>query len=110
MPVRISIDRKNDKVTFETVSVALSDAVFWINNDPQAAHWPGSSTQQFTRSQIGPAPSPNSDSFSVFIKGQTPPYPISYGCLVSGHTQEIGLIKVYLDFGPAGTAPVTIPS
>jgi hypothetical protein len=112
MPVRISIDRQEaDQVTFETVYAALSDTVFWINHDPKAPHWPAASpTQQFTRSQIGPAPSPNSDSFSVFIKGNTPPYPIQYGCIVPGHTQEVGLINVYLDFGPAGITPATIPA
>ena len=112
MPVRISIDRQKDNtVTFETVYAALSDTVFWINNDPKAPHWPAASAAQpFTRSQIGPAPSPNSDSFPVFIKGNTPPYPIKYGCIVSGHTQEAGLINVYLDFGPAGTKPATIPA
>jgi hypothetical protein len=112
MPVRISIDRhKDNSVTFETVYAALSDTVFWINNDPKAPHWPAASpTQPFTRSQIGPAPSPNSDSFSVFVKGNTPPYQIKYGCIVSQHTQESGLINVYLDFGPAGTAPATIPA
>ena len=111
MPVRISIDRQqNNTVTFQTVFVALSDTVFWTNNDRKAPHWPAAShTQVFTRSQIGPAPSPNSDSFSVFINGQTPPYQINYGCIVSGHTQEAGTINVYLDFGPAGTKPVTIP-
>jgi hypothetical protein len=111
VPVRISIDRhKDNSVTFKTVYVALSDTAFWINNDKKAPHWPAASpTQLFTRSQIGPAPSPNSDSFPVFVSGKTPPYDINYGCIVSGHSTESGVIKVYLDFGPAGTTPATIP-
>jgi hypothetical protein len=115
MPIRISIDREADNsVQFKTVYVSLSDTAFWINNDPKAPHWPAaSSAQPFTRSQIGPAPSPNSDSFSVFVKGNTPPYQIKYGCIVPQHTHESGIIHVYTDFGPAGpvaTAPVTIAS
>jgi len=93
MPVQISIKRVGGKVEFQTVSVSLSDTVFWTNEDTTEPHWPD---QKFSRSQIGPAPSPNSDSWPVAVL--VAPYKITYGCAL--HSNETGVINVYADFAP----------
>jgi hypothetical protein len=107
MPVRISISRKGN-VEFATVSVASSDTVFWMNEDKDAAHWPVLNGVNLTLTQVAPAPSDNSVSWSVANAGGTPPFQITYGCSIDKHGAEKGIINVYADFGPLlPTSPAT---
>jgi hypothetical protein len=78
----------NGTVTFETVSVDVTENVFFTNQDPQQAHWPTLSTNQ-----LGPAPSPNSSQCT--LPQGTAPYRVTYGCQISGHQNEQGIINVF---------------
>lgn len=86
---QINITRNsNGTVTFETVSIDVTDNVFFTNLDPQQAHWPTLSTNQ-----LGKAPSPNSSQCTV--PQGTAPYQVTYGCQITGHQNEQGIINVY---------------
>lgn len=76
------------KVTFEEVSIDVTENVFFTNLDPKEAHWPTLSTNQ-----LGPAPSPNSSQCTV--PQQDAPYQVKYGCKVDGHQNEQGIINVF---------------
>jgi len=110
----------NGKVTFETVSVDVTDNVFFTNLDPQQAHWPywdpNATSPDFCDNQIGAAPSPNSSQCTVRVPqvtnptpppptvNQTPPYPLTYKCKL--HQGEQGIINVFAQLA-AGTT--TLP-
>ena len=78
---RITITRNdNGDVEFETVTVDSTETVFFLNLDPQSEHWPSISANP-----VGAAPSdPSSQCF---------PEP-TYGCLISGHGDEQGIIII----------------
>ena len=100
---QISITRDtNGKVTFKTVSIDVTETVFFTNLDPQQPHWPTLATNQ-----VGPAPSPNSSQCPV--PAGTPPYKVNYKCKIAGHENEQGLINVFavLAAGPTTLAPAT---
>src|SRR5437660_8025881 len=100
MPTEITIKRVSGSVQFEPVSVALSETVFWSNQDKTEPHWPNYQNQPMTRTQIGKAPSTNSDSWP--IPQNTAPFSITYQC--SLHPGESGQISVYANLAPANTA------
>lgn len=79
------------KVQFETVSIDVTENVFFTNQDPQAAHWP---YVEFCTNQVGPAPSPNSSQCTV-PQPNSPPYQVNYQCRIAGHENEQGLINVF---------------
>jgi hypothetical protein len=100
---QIHIKREpNGNVTFETVSVDVTENVFFTNQDSKAEHWP-----TLTTNKLGAAPSANSSQCPVPVPqvtnpnpppptvGQTPPYPVSYGCQIKGHQNEKGTINVF---------------
>jgi hypothetical protein len=79
------------KVTFEAVSIDATENVFFTNLDPQAAHWP-----ELSSNQLGPPPSPNSSQTPVpSSDGRAAPYQVVYGCRISGHEGEQGIIRVF---------------
>jgi hypothetical protein len=104
------------KVTFETVSIDVTENVFFTNLDPQQAHWPTLATNQ-----VGATPSPNSSQCTVPPPqvtnpkppppkiNQAPPYQVSYKCQIKGHENEQGLINVFalLAAGTTTLAPAT---
>lgn len=91
------IRNSNGTVTFQTVSIDVTENVFFTNQDPQQAHWPTLSTNQ-----LGPAPSPNSSQCTV--PQGTAPYQVNYGCQISGHQNEKGLINVFAVLAAGTTA------
>lgn len=114
---QIQITRDPDgKVTFKTVSIDVTENVFFTNLDPQQAHWPTLATNQ-----VGAAPSPNSSQCTVPPPqvtnpkpppptiNQSPPYQVSYKCQIEGHENEQGLINVFavLAKGTTALAPAT---
>ena len=103
---QIQITRDNNgKVTFETVSIDVTENVFFTNLDPQQAHWP---YVEFCTNQIGPAPSPNSSQCTI-PQPTSPPYQVNYQCRIPGHENEQGLINVFavLAAGPTTLTPAT---
>jgi hypothetical protein len=113
--IRITRDRSG-KVTFETVSIDVTENVFFTNLDPQQAHWPTLATNQ-----VGAAPSANSSQCPVPPPqvtnpkpppakiDQSPPYQVPYKCKIQGHENEQGLINVFavLAAGTTTLAPAT---
>jgi hypothetical protein len=95
MPTEITI-KNNGSVAFETVSVPLSETVFWQNLDAAEPHWPNYQGQPMTRTQIGTYPSTNSDSWPM--PQNTAPFTVTYQC--SLHPGESGSINVYADLAP----------
>ncbi|HEY6229669.1 MAG TPA: hypothetical protein VIW64_00270 [Pyrinomonadaceae bacterium] len=99
--IRITRD-PSGKVTFKTVSIDVTENVFFTNLDPQQAHWPTLATNQ-----VGPAPSANSSQCPVPPPqvtnpspppptiNQTPPYTVTYKCQIPGHQNEQGVINVF---------------
>ena len=85
--INITRDSKGN-VTFEEVSIDVTENVFFTNQDTQAAHWP---YLAFCDNQIGPAPSPNSSQCTVVQ--QPPIFQFLYGCKL--HDNERGIINVY---------------
>ncbi len=76
---RITITRDSSgNVEFETVTVDGTENVFFLNLDPEEAHWP-----DIASNQLGPAPSPPSS--KCF------PQP-KYGCKF--HANENGIINM----------------
>jgi hypothetical protein len=100
MPTEITINNVSGNVEFETVSVAASETVFWHNEDTTQPHWPNYQGQPMTRTQVGAAPSTNSDSWPIPLK---PPSTITYQC--SLHAGESGVIQVYANLA-AGNSPL----
>lgn len=98
-------------VTFQTVSIDVSENVFFTNLDTKAAHWPTIATNQ-----VGAAPSPNSSQCNVpppqvtnpkpppATINQAPPYTVSYKCKIKGHENEQGVINVFAVLAAGTTA------
>ena len=114
---QIEITRdSNGAVAFESVSIDVTENVFFTNLDPQAAHWPYVDKAKFPDlcdNQIGPAPSPNSSQCTVPVPQdstisppvpRTPPYEVTYHCNIEGHDQEKGIIEVFAQLAAANTA------
>lgn len=100
----INIKRTGGQVTFEAVSIDITENVVFSNQDNQA-HWP---TLPTCTNQLGPAPSPNSSECPVPTQGLPgPPYQVTYGCRF--HPEEQGSIGVYESLAAATTtlAPAT---
>jgi hypothetical protein len=76
-------------VEFETVSVDTTENVFFLNLDPQEAHWP-----TIASNQLGSAPSPPSS--QCFPES-------SYGCKFHGNEQ--GIINIFPELAAVGAAP-----
>jgi hypothetical protein len=113
---QINITRDdNGNVSFETVSMDLSENVFFTNLDPKEAHWPylnpKAASPDFCANELGPAPSPNSSQCPVpppQVKNPKPPpplinqalpYQVTYGCKY--HPTEQGTIKVFAQLAGA---------
>lgn len=84
---------RNDNVTFEEVSIDVTENVFFTNWDPQEAHFP-----DLCDNQLGPAPSPNSSQCPVPVpssgkSAKPPPYTVTYKCKI--HPDEEGKINVF---------------
>ena len=104
---QIHITRDSSGVKFETVSIDVTDTVFFTNLDAQSAHWP-----DITTNELGAAPSANSSQVPVDAPdGQNPPCVVTYGCKL--HANEKGTINLFnqlskenasLDPATAGTA------
>jgi hypothetical protein len=94
--INITRDSKGN-VTFEEVSIDVTENVFFTNLDTQAAHWP---YLAFCDNQIGPAPSPNSSQCTVVQ--QPPVFQFLYGCKL--HDNERGIINVYPQLAAGTTA------
>jgi hypothetical protein len=96
----IAITRRGSQVTFEPVSIDITENVVFSNQDPQEAHWP---TLRTCDNQLGAAPSPNSSECPVPPPSSTavPPYTVPYGCRY--HPQEQGTINVYAALAPDTT-------
>jgi hypothetical protein len=85
---QIQITRTNNTVNFQTVSIDVTEFVFFTNLDPQEAHFP-----TLTTNQLGPAPSPNSSQCAVPQPDSLPgTYP--YKCSIPGHENEQGEVNV----------------
>ena len=85
---QINITRNGNVVSFEQVSIDVTENVFFTNLDSQAAHWPTLATNQ-----VGAAPSANSSQCT--IPAGTTPYQVPYGCRIAGHQNERGIINVF---------------
>ena len=86
---QIHITRDSSGVTFETVSIDVTDTVFFTNLDSTSAHWP-----DLTTNELGAAPSANSSQTPVEAPaGQNPPCVVTYGCKL--HTNEQGTINLF---------------
>lgn len=101
---QINITRDVSGVHFETVSIDVTENVFFTNLDPQAAHWP---VIYLCANQLGPAPSPNS-SECVVPGVASPPSTVTYGCRF--HEGEKGIINVFAKLAADITtlAPATV--
>jgi len=102
---QINITRDSSgNVTFEEVSIDVTENVFFTNLDTQAAHWP---YLAFCDNQIGPAPSPNSSQCTVVQ--QPPIFQFLYGCKL--HDNERGIINVYPQLAAVNQAltPAPVP-
>jgi hypothetical protein len=86
--IRITRDSSGN-VKFETVSIDNTENVFFINLDPQEAHWP-----TLASNKLGPAPSPPSS--------QCHPQ-FTYGCRIAGHENEQGIINIFQQLAAAKT-------
>lgn len=95
---QINIRRTGNTVTFDTVSIDVTENVFFTNLDPEAAHWP-----DLTDNQLGAAPSANSNQCQVNppSSGSNPPYVVTYKCKLHGNEQ--GKINVFAQLAAANT-------
>ncbi|HYP00085.1 MAG TPA: putative Ig domain-containing protein [Pyrinomonadaceae bacterium] len=96
---QINITRDSSgNVTFETVSIDVTENVFFTNQDPDEAHWPTLATNQ-----LGTYPSPNSSQCTVPTPDNlTPPNnQVTYGCQL--HDNEQGIINVFAQLAAATT-------
>jgi len=99
---QINIRRVNGVVTFDPVSIDVSETVFFTNLDTgvgvdpsgSGTHWPWltDKNQPLSDNQLGPAPSPNSSQCTAPTPatGQTA---VTYGCKF--HPGEKGTINVF---------------
>src|SRR6266404_3716021 len=103
---QININRESGKVTFDEVSIDVTENVFFTNLDPEQAHWPylnpNAASPDFCDNQIGAAPSANSSQCPV--PSGNPPYTVTYKC--KPHDNEQGTINVFAQLA-AGTT--TLP-
>jgi hypothetical protein len=99
MPTEITIKKVNGVVEFAPVSVALSETVFWRNEDTTEPHWPNYQNLPMTRTQIGKAPSTNSDSWPLPQTASL--VPVVYQC--SLHPGESGTITIYANLAATNT-------
>jgi hypothetical protein len=93
--IKITRD-SNGNVVFETVSIDVTENVFFTNLDPEQPHWP---YVEICTNQVGPAPSPNSSQCTVF-EG-VPPMQVNYKCRIDGHENEQGTINVFAQLAAA---------
>lgn len=106
---QINITRdKNGNVNYQTVSIDVTENVFFTNLDSQAAHWPyinpKAASPDFCDNELGPAPSPNSSQCNVPLPTVlTPPgNAVAYTCKF--HQNEKGIVKVFAQLAAATTA------
>lgn len=101
------------KVTFNAVSIDVTETVFFTNMDKQAAHWP-----TLASNQVGPYQSPNSSQCPVPAPmdntknppvAKTPPYTVTYKCQIAGHN-ETGTINVVPVLTAVPAATTTTPA
>jgi len=85
---QIQITRTYNTVNFQTVSIDVTEFVFFTNLDPQEAHFP-----TLTTNQLGPAPSPNSSQCAV-PQPSSLPGTYTYKCQIPGHENEYGIVNV----------------
>jgi len=111
--MQININRKYGKVTFDEVSIDVTENVFFTNLDPEQAHWPylnpNAASPDFCDNQIGAAPSANSSQCTVPTpKDLNPPNnKVTYKCkLHPNDPNEQGTINVFAQL-VAGTT--TLP-
>jgi hypothetical protein len=115
----IHITRNGNVVTFEPVSIDVTENVFFQNLDRQAAHWPwfrktdDSPEKPFATNQVGAAPSLNSSQCTVPTPQPPPPpsgYQVTYGCKIAGHENEQGVISVFGQLQSIGDpgAPISL--
>lgn len=98
---RIEITRdSNNNVEFQTVSVDNTENVFFINLDPQEAHWP-----TIASNQVGAAPSAPSSQCQPDPKLDPAdcPVQVTYKCQIAGHTNEQGIINIFAQLAAANT-------
>jgi hypothetical protein len=108
---QININRdSNGKVTFDEVSIDVTESVFFTNQDPQEAHWPywdpNAKSPDFCDNQVGAAPSPNSSQCTAPTPPpeKKPPYPFTKTYTCKLHQGEQGTIHVYAQLAPGTTA------
>jgi len=99
---RIHITRDaSGTVVFETVSIDVTQTVFFTNLDTEDAHHP-----DIASNELGAAPSPNSSQCTV--PAPTAPatsLEFKYGCKL--HPKEQGIINVYLQLAAVTTPALT---
>jgi hypothetical protein len=100
MPTQITIKRNSLGVEFEQVSIPTTDTVFWQNLDTKEPHWPTLNGTPMTRTQVGKAPSQNSDTWPPTGAGT-----VNYQC--SLHPGESGVIVVY---APLASVKLPLPA
>lgn len=113
----INITRdSNGKVTFEPVSIDVTENVFFSNQDTQEAHWPYINKDKFPDfcdNQVGAASSKPSNSSQCNVPPPavlTPPNnEVTYRCHIKGHEGELGTISVFAQLAPENVtwAPAT---
>ncbi len=104
---QINITRNGNVVTFEQVSIDVTENVFFTNLDSQAAHWPTLATNQ-----VGAAPSANSSQCTIPLPPAqkkplpylAPPYPLKVAYQCKLHQNESGVINVFNVLAAANTA------
>ena len=94
---QIFIRRTGNSVTFDTVTIDITENVFFTNLDTEQPHWPAFDPQgefpDFCDDKLEPAPSDNSSQCPV----PEPPEgttQVTYGCRIEGHNDEHGVINV----------------
>lgn len=87
---QINITRDNGNVTFQPVSIDVTENVFFTNLDPDEDHWP-----DLSDNRLGKAPSPNSSQCIVPPPAslKPPDNKVSYKCKL--HSNEQGTISVF---------------
>jgi hypothetical protein len=95
---RITIKRVGGKVVFEEVSIYRDENVFFINEDPDAEHWP-----TLASNQLGKAPSAPSSQCQPDPTGTKKQ--VYYQCKIAGHANEQGCINI---FEPLSAAVTTL--
>jgi hypothetical protein len=94
---QIFIRRSGNSVTFDPVSIDITENVFFTNLDSDEPHWPAIDPKgefpDFCDEKLLPAPSDNSSQCPV----PDPPAgttEVVYGCRIPGHINERGVINV----------------